>query len=1132
MSQTVIYCTGCGEPNPPDTAFCMRCRASHDLTRRELVTGIAFVLNELQVAPFTEVLSKQQIATLRDDYLDELRSVVAPAPAPAPPQPAPRPAAAAPAQPAPLPRPAAPAPVLPPIAPPPPPREPYDWSWLAEQQANLFLFAGAFLTVIAALIYVGYSGQAVSGALKMTLLSVYTVAFLAGGLVCLRIPRVSIAGQVFFAVGAILVPLNFVAARTIFSNENLNTETLWLAGSIVTAAFYSAVASTGLGRAYAFGGGVALVSSVLAGTAAVDLPWEWRPVCFIALAIAMSLTQITGTEVMRRRIGSVWGAQAQFIALAAIVWAAGLAPFAAAPRHASGHLDTTTLWFLPATFAALLSYAAIPALAQRRQEAGLVAIAAFAGAWISVVYALDVPTDYYVVAIAGIAPILGLGVIALSEPISRRLPEGFGEMLRTAAIVATLASAVGALAVADSSGDRADFGAAQRWSLAPSFALILAFYLLDAFGSRRREAPAAAALAFAGLCAAIVFGLHASPEYYAFAFIVPAIALAALARWASGPAFARLAESWQQEVRVVGLALTAAGIAIALVAAVAASSPDGTYQPDYRAYLPLAFVAAAVLFTIEASRSPRSGETEGLLLSAALLMTVSGVIVSLPFAFNAGAAWYGAALAGAGAAIAYGGRVWTPRWLDERARDGVAVLAMTAAWLPFEDAYADEPRLGAAVHLAASFFYATAAFIDRSGVTLNEFFELKGARPVRAAVGWLYAAALTGVIGYVFLLRSLPVGEEAARPWFALPLMALALGFVALAATSRWCRAEFRWHLYVISLATALCSLVAADGAGTLAVLVTVYAAAFVASAVWEDAPILGAPAVVFVFAAVPAWRARFDASLAVIPIVYMLMGLGLSVTTAIARDVRRWREPLRAASAAFVIAAPVAGFGLLAAHTHHGLMAGVHFERTALYQWSTFSVAVAGVVGLVASQLERRRWIIVPGTAILTVALLLEIGHFRPENPQWYTAVIGAYLLALGVIGLWKFHLVPELDEAAPWIEALGATVIMAPSALQSLQGEWRYLLVLLVEATAFFAAGVTLRRRGILGAAMLFLAAIAGRTLFDAVNALPNWIVVMLAGMALLGVGMGILLGRERWNAWQRSLLGWWDAAGGQPR
>jgi hypothetical protein len=1025
-------------------------------------------------------------------------------------------------------------------------------------------------------------------------------------------------------------------------------------------------------------------------------------VCFIALAIAMSLTQITGSEVMRRRIGSIWGVQAQVIALAAIVWAAGLAPFAAAPRHTSSHVHTTTLWFLPATFAALLSYAAIPALAQRRQEAGLLVVAAFAGAWISVVYATAAPADYYVLAIAGMAPVLGLGVIALSEPVARRLPDGFAEMLRTAAIVATLVSALGALAIADSSIDRTDFGAAQRWSLAPSFALILAFYLIDAFGSRRREAPAAAALAFAGVCAAIVFGLHGSPEYYAFAFIVPAIALAALVRWAQGPAFTRLATNWRDDVRVVGLSLTGAGIAIALIAAMATASPDTTYQPDYRAYLPLAFVAAAVFFTIEASRSARRAETEGLLLSTALLVAISGAIASLAFAFDAGAPWYGAALAVAGVAIAYGGRVWTPQWLDERARDGVAVAAITIAWLPFERAYAEEPRLGAAVHFAAAFFYATAAFVDRSSLTLNEFLELKRARPIRAAVGWLYAAALTGVIGYVFLLRSLPAGEEAARPWFALPLMAVALGFIALAATSRWWRVEFRWHLYVISLATALAALALTRGSGTLAALVTVYAVAYAASAVWEDAPVLGAPAVVFAFAAVPAWRERLDAPLSVIPIVYMVMGLAFSTAAAIARDVRRWREPLLAASAAFVVAAPLVGFGLLAAHTHHGLMDGVrfertalyqwstlsvavagaivlaasvlkrrrwlivpgtavltgallleighfhpsnpqwytavigayllavgyvglwklhlipeldeavpwiealgaavimapsalesmqgewryllvllsesvaffasaealrrrgvlgaalvflaaapasgflglaahtqhglmdgvHFERTALYQWSTFSVAVAGVVALVAAQLERRRWAIVAGTAILTVALLLEIGHFHPENPQWYTAVIGAYLLGLGLIGLWKLQLIPELDEAAPWIEALGATVIMAPSALQSLQGEWRYLLVLLVEATAFFATGVTLRRRGILGAAMLFLVAVAARTLFDAVNALPNWIVVMLAGIALLGIGMGILLGRERWNAWQRSLLGWWEAAGGQPR
>ena len=299
--------------------------------------------------------------------------------------------------------------------------------------------------------------------------------------------------------------------------------------------------------------------------------------------------------------------------------------------------------------------------------------------------------------------------------------------------------------------------------------------------------------------------------------------------------------------------------------------------------------------------------------------------------------------------------------------------------------------------------------------------------------------------------------------------MAVALAFVALGATSRWWRAEFRWHLYVIALATALSSLAISDGTGTLAVLVTVYAVAFAASAVWEDAPVLGAPAAVFAFFAVPAWRERFDAPLSVIPVVYMGMGLALSATTALARDVRRWRGPLLVASAAFVVAAPLVGFGLIASQADHGLIDGVHFERTALYQWSTLSVAVAGAITLAASMIERRRWLIVPGTAVLTVALLLEIGHFHPSSPQWYTAVIGAYLLSLGFAGLSKFHLIPELDDAASWLEALGAAVVMAPSALEAMQGGWHYLLVLVAESVAFFASGEALRRRGVLGAALL---------------------------------------------------------------
>jgi hypothetical protein len=41
------------------------------------------------------------------------------------------------------------------------------------------------------------------------------------------IPRVAAAGRVFFAIGAVLVPMNFVAARTILGGEDLSREALW-----------------------------------------------------------------------------------------------------------------------------------------------------------------------------------------------------------------------------------------------------------------------------------------------------------------------------------------------------------------------------------------------------------------------------------------------------------------------------------------------------------------------------------------------------------------------------------------------------------------------------------------------------------------------------------------------------------------------------------------------------------------------------------------------------------------------------------------------------------------------------------------------------------------------------------------
>jgi hypothetical protein len=113
-------------------------------------------------------------------------------------------------------------------------------------------------------------------------------------------------------------------------------------------------------------------------------------------------------------------------------------------------------------------------------------------------------------------------------------------------------------------------------------------------------------------------------------------------------------------------------------------------------------------------------------------------------------------------------------------------------------------------------------------------------------------------------------------------------------------------------------------------------------------------------------------------------------------------------------------------------------------------------------------------------------------------------------------------------YVEALGAATVMLPSFVQSFDAGWRYQWILLIEAALFLAGGIALRRRGILSAGVLFLVLVAGRALFDAINAMPNWIVVALCGIGLLGIGVGILLGRERWDRWQRTVVSWWESAG----
>jgi hypothetical protein len=193
-------------------------------------------------------------------------------------------------------------------------------------------------------------------------------------------------------------------------------------------------------------------------------------------------------------------------------------------------------------------------------------------------------------------------------------------------------------------------------------------------------------------------------------------------------------------------------------------------------------------------------------------------------------------------------------------------------------------------------------------------------------------------------------------------------------------------------------------------------------------------------------------------------------------------------------------------------------------------AVAVAGGLAVVEAALSGRRWIIVPASATLVAALLLQIARFEPQNEQAYTLVIGAYLVLLGAVGISRYRLVPGMEDSGTYLEALGAATIMFPSFLQSLDGGWTYQLILFAEAIAFVVLAVAFRRHGILAAALGALVLVAGRAIFDTINALPNWIVASLGGALLLAAGMAVLIARDRWVQWQESVIRWWEESGGQ--
>lgn len=159
---------------------------------------------------------------------------------------------------------------------------------VAERQADILLYLGAFLLGVAALIFVSVGGEDVSAAVRVPVLAAYTIAGIAGGILVRRWDRVREAGHVFLGLGALLVPLNFVLFYAdVLRDTDVRGDVVWLIASVFCVAFYGVLAWRGFGWLYWIPALAALLSGWLSVFSLAGIPGEWLGAWFMALAVAV-----------------------------------------------------------------------------------------------------------------------------------------------------------------------------------------------------------------------------------------------------------------------------------------------------------------------------------------------------------------------------------------------------------------------------------------------------------------------------------------------------------------------------------------------------------------------------------------------------------------------------------------------------------------------------------------------------------------------------------------------------------------------------------------------------------------------------------------------------------------------------
>ena len=406
-------------------------------------------------------------------------------------------------------------------------------------------------------------------------------------------------------------------------------------------------------------------------------------------------------------------------------------------------------------------------------------------------------------------------------------------------------------------------------------------------------------------------------------------------------------------------------------------------------------------------------------------------------------------------------------------------------------------------------------------------------RPSSAGLGpslLLPCAAAIG-LGYYRFLQATEV--ELGGPELALRFLPLALGFAAVGMAARFWRREWSLGSCTIALGYSVFVLAAAyEDPGLTAVLMAAFAGAAAIVVLTErQAAAAYLPLAYALFAVIFA-LVHFEPRDDVWPLPFVGMALALyAAAFLLERPAAAWAQTLRSSGLAIALFAPSIGYGLLAFRASEAADIGGTYliSEPPLYLWSMGAVAIFGL--LLAVEAWRRRSMAAgyASSVILLVALLLGIGHFRPENPQAYVVPIGLQLLGTALLFDPRRVRVPEeLRELVGVAEVAAAALLMGTTFIQTFDDGTTYRFVLLGESIAYLAAGLLLRRR-LMVVPGLASAVVAG-ALFaferQTGGGLPPWAILALVGGFLIGVGFLFLMRRDLWERAQRSVLGWWTA------